>query len=92
MLNPFKVYALAADARRALVSLSDPEFAAQVTLTSKVNKALNRLSASRNARLIDGKRIAMLEGKLDAANAKINRMTSGLKRGATPKRGSKVSA
>ena len=91
MLNPFKVYALAADARRADKLLGDG-FPKPSTLHDKVKFTLARLEAARGAMAAHRSRADHYSDELAVANAKIAKMQSGLKRGTTPKRGPEVSA
>ncbi len=86
----FKTLKLAREAKRASEILDEEGFADEFTLVAKVRAATEMLVEFRdkserlhsaNARNLD--RAAGAEALLAVANAKIERMTSGLRRGST---------
>lgn len=80
MFNPFRIFTLASDARRAdeLLEGEFPHSGGLVTKARYAVLALNGLGADN--RHLDAK-LRATENRLAAANAKIERMTSGLRRG-----------
>ena len=85
MLNPFKVYALAADARRAEAILREQFYGGDWSLSTMAQNAVNRVADLEQISISYFRRVK-------DAEAKIAKMQSGLKRGTTPKRGPEVSA
>lgn len=84
MFNPFRVFSLAADARRA-----DRIFGARFpncdTLAEKAEVAVGLLEGSRSDIVSLIAQLSATKGALQTANAKIERMTSGLRRGSKAK-------
>ena len=85
MLNPFKVYALAADARRAEAILRPHFYGGNWSLATMAHNAVATVEDREAMCRQYFARVTELEGALEASTAKIARMTSGLKRGTTPK-------
>lgn len=85
MFNPFRIFSLAADARRAETVLDHAGFYIPATLTAKAQAAVGygielrrRLGEAETA-------LNYAHTDLDRATAKIERMTSGLRRGSKAK-------